>query len=188
MDDNAQVSAVPTPVSSTSTAADDTSVAVNPVAPQAATRPVEQPNKKQQISAGGHPEQGSVFIGNEEDDEDEEEQQVAKQEIQRKETPIVAQSSHPEVVLPPEVKEVMKEGEDADASKLPEERQKIEEVAVEEQLPAEAAPAPSAPLPLNYQQAVEEKKTTGSPKNSRSWWITEVIREWKKKFERGEES
>ncbi|MBI4983217.1 hypothetical protein HZC32_01050 [Candidatus Woesearchaeota archaeon] len=190
MDDNAQVSAVPTPVLSTPTASDDASVTANQQAafvtpqtptPQAATRPVEKPDKKQQISVGGHPEQGSITIDNEEDDEDEE-IIVAKQEA-----PKLMQNSHPEIVLPPEVKDAgVKEGED-DLSKLPEERQKLEEVATEEPAPFVAVPTPSTPLPIPYLQAVEEKKITGSPKNSRSWWITEVLREWKKKFQKGEE-
>ncbi|HEX8931787.1 MAG TPA: hypothetical protein VF810_01380 [Patescibacteria group bacterium] len=183
MDDNAQVSAVPT----SQTPSDQTDQSVSPAVvtptttpPQAASRPVQEPNKKQQISVGGHPEQGSVFIDTEEDD-DEEEQQVAKQEIRdHKETPMVGQTSHPEVILPPEVKEAgVEKGADG-VENLPEEQQKLE-IPVEEPVLTEAPPVQS-PLPLPYDQAVQAQKVAGSPKNARKWWLTEVIREWKKRF------
>src|SRR5882757_7869664 len=110
MDDNAQVPSVQSPSQgatqqpvATQTVSTNTVPAQEPKSQPSASdttdvhRQMEPPAKQQITISGGHPEQGPIAMEvNEEDDDDE--QPIAKQEA-----PII-QQSHPEVVLPPEVK------------------------------------------------------------------------------------
>ncbi len=143
-------------------------------APQVATRPVEKPGQNQPISISGHPEHAPISMEVNEDDE-EEEQPVARQEAP------MMQTSHPEVVLPPEVQSAgVEHGEDAKIETLPEEQQEVE--VEEPQLQPEAQAPKEDPLPMSYQQAIQTKQKS-KIKDSIKWLATLIAYHWKKRQE-----
>lgn len=189
MDDNTQVKPVQNPAptqqpdptqsdDNQNTSSDDNQIST--AAPQTTARPVEKPGK-QQISVPGHLEQGPVgsFVANEEpdDNDDDDEQPVAKQEVSN------IKMSHPEIVLPPEVKDAgVTEGRDAKKENLPEEKQEIPEETVQTAGQVTTQQAGDTNLPMSYGEAQLAARKERSIKKGISWIIRTVIREWKKKF------
>lgn len=180
MDDNAQTSSLqqaPEP----SIAAQPVSNQPSPAIPQQQVARVVEPPGKQSIS-GGHPEQGSrgAYAANEDydDNDDDDEQPVAKQEVSN------VKMSHPEVVMPQEVKDAgVTEGKDAKAEDLPEEKQEVEETVTQAsavQSTTQQAGDPTLPMSLGEAQLAVKKER--SIKNGISWIIRLVIREWKKRM------
>jgi hypothetical protein len=173
MDDTAQTqpvqqNTIPQPVAVPT----DVTQPVQP-APQAATRPVEKPGQNQPISISGHPEQAPISMEVNEDDE-EDEQPVARQEAP------MMQTSHPEVILPPEVKNAgVEQGADADVQTLPEEKQELE--VEEPQLQPEVEAPKEDPLPMSYQQAIQTQKQS-KIKDSIKWLATLIAYHWKNEF------
>lgn len=148
-----------------------------PPAPQAATRPVEKPGQNQPISISGHPEQAPISMEVNDDDEEEE------QPVSRQEAPMM-QTSHPEVVLPPEVQNAgVEHGTDANVQNLLEEKQEIE--VEETEVQPEAQAPKEDPLPMSYQQAIATKQKS-KIRDSIKWLAALIAYHWKKRQE-GEE-
>lgn len=91
-----------------------------------------------------------------------------------------------EVAKPPEISSELKEagvehGTDAKEQKLSEEVKKAGVTLTKDATPMQPPQSSSnSNLPLSYEDAVLAAKKDRKAKNSRSWWLKEVIREWKK--------
>ena len=97
------------------------------------------------------------------------------------ESPLLV-SSEPDVLLPPELKEIgIEEGEDAkEQAFFKAMQQASSEFGTNEQLQqATGGQTQQAPLPMSFQQATEVKKR-GKILNSVTWFAALIVYQWKK--------
>jgi len=148
---------------------------IPPAPPPVVPAPQAQPPAHQQPVTAGHPEQGPVRI------EVADEEPTSDAAVESEE--VVMQHSQPEVVVAPELQEAgVEQGEDAKEQQLSAEVALAGVSVTNAQAPFVAIPSNDTSLPMTYEQAVVEEKTVKSPKNSLSWFLREIVREWKKRI------